>query len=72
MIKIDFLEMIDQEFEDFENERSKRKNMKLLIDFDISSISHNGKDMKMVEPKYKKKHVTSVYIKGNKKNNSLF
>ena len=72
MIKIDFLQMIDQEFEDFENEKNKRKNIKMLLDFSTSTYSHTGKEFKMTKPKLKARLKSSVYIKENNKGNSLF
>jgi hypothetical protein len=72
MIKKDFLQMIDEQFEDFENERNKRKNLKLIIDFSSTSISHEGKEFTMTKPKLKAKFKSSVYIKETNKGNSLF
>jgi hypothetical protein len=72
MIKKDFLQMIDEQFEDFENERNKRKNLKLIIDFSSTSISHEGKEFTMTKPKLKTKFKSSVYIKETNKGNSLF
>lgn len=72
MINKDFLQMIDEQFEDFENERNKRKNLKMIIDFTSTSISHEGKEFIMTKPKLKAKFKSSVYIKDNKKGNSLF
>jgi hypothetical protein len=72
MIKKDFLEMIDEEFEDFENERTKRKNLRMMIDFASTEISHEGKEFIITPPKLKTKFKSSVYVKDNKKGNSLF
>jgi hypothetical protein len=72
MIKKDFLQMIDEQFEDFENERNKRKNLKMIIDFSSTSISHEGKEFTMTKPKLKAKFKSSVYIKEKNKGNSLF
>jgi hypothetical protein len=72
MIKIEFLQMIDQEFEDFENEKNKRKNIKMMLDFNSSKYSHNSKEFKMTKPKLKAKLKSSVFIKENNKGNSLF
>ena len=72
MIKIDFLEMIDQEFEDFENEKNNRKNIKMMLDFNASTYSHNAKEFKMTKPKLKATLKSSVFIKDNNKGNSLF
>jgi hypothetical protein len=72
MIKIEFLQMIEQEFEDFETEKNKRKNIKMMLDFNSSKYSHTGKEFKMTKPKLKAKLKSSVFIKENNKGNSLF
>ena len=67
--------MIEEEFEDFENEKAKRKNIKMIVDFnsDSANIAHGGKDFIVLKPKLKAKFKSSVYIKkDNKKRNSLF
>ena len=64
--------MIDEQFEDFENERGKRKNLKMIVDFSSTSISHEGKEFTITTPKLKERFKSSVYIKDNKKGNSLF
>lgn len=72
MIKIDFLEMVAQEFEDFENEKNKRKNIKMMLDFSTSTYSHTEKEFKMTKPRLKARLKSSVFIKENNKGNSLF
>jgi hypothetical protein len=72
MIKKDFLQMVAQEFEDFENEKNKRKNIKMMLDFSSSTYSHNTKEFKMTKPRLKAKLKSSVFIKDNNKGNSLF
>jgi hypothetical protein len=72
MIKIDFLEMVAQEFEDFENEKNKRKNIKMMLDFSASAYSHTEKEFKMTKPRLKARLKSSVFIKENNKGNSLF
>ena len=64
--------MIDKEFEDFEKESKKEKNLKLLIDFETTKVDHIGKSINFGIPKYKKKLKSSIYIKNKKNNNSLF
>lgn len=64
--------MIEEEFEDFEQERKRTRNLKLLVDFGTTNITHNEKSITFTSPKYKSKLKTSVYIKKNKNNNSLF
>jgi hypothetical protein len=75
MKNIDINDMIDQEFEDFENDRKSRKNIKLLLSFNKNSALHyDEKNIIMTTPKFKKKLSTSIYIKQtkNKNNNQLF
>jgi len=72
MIKKDFLKMIDEEFEDFERESRRERNLKLLIDFGTTNITHNEKSIDFGKPKYKNKFKSSIYIKDKKNNNSLF
>ena len=56
MIKKDFLQMIDEQFEDFENERNKRKNLKLMIDFMSTNIKTLlSLKLTMTFPKYQLK-----------------
>ena len=69
----DIIEMIDQEFEDFEQDRNRRKNIKDILSFKNSSFEYNEKNITMNEPKYKKKLNTSIYIKTmNTNKNQLF
>lgn len=72
MIKKEFLKMVEEEFEDFEMERNRERNLKLLVDFGSTNITHNEKSITFTPPKYKSKLKTSVYIKNNKNSNSLF
>tara|TARA_R110002124_G_scaffold220218_2_gene386038 strand:- start:353 stop:577 length:225 start_codon:yes stop_codon:yes gene_type:complete len=74
MKNIDINTMIDQEFEDFENDRKSRKNIKLLLSFNRSSaLNYDEKNIIMPEPKLKKRIGTRIYIKQtNKNNNQLF
>lgn len=65
------LEMIDLSLEDFENDKRNEKNLRMLLNFKSSSIEYSEKNFKIVQPKFKKKLNTSVYIK-NKNNNQLF
>lgn len=72
MIKKEFLEMIEEGFEEFENESERKRNLKLLIDFGISSLEYNEKSIEFSSPKFKNKFKSSVYIKDSKNTNSLF
>jgi len=72
MIKKDFLQMIEQEFDDFEAEKNKKKNIKMMLDFNSSKYSHNTKEFKMTGLKLKPRLKSSVFTKDNNKGNSLF
>ena len=75
MKNIDVNKMIDQEFEEFENDRERRKNIRLLLSFNKNSIlNYSEKNIVMSDPKFKKQQHTSIYIKQtkNKNNNKLF
>ena len=70
---IDFAINMDNELDEFYNDRENDKNFKLLIDFEQSDIEYSSKPLKMQEfkPKLKKKLKASKFIpKSNKK--SLF
>jgi hypothetical protein len=71
MKNISINEMIDQEFEEFEQDRNKRKNIKGFLNFAMSELSYNEQSFNISELKFKKKLTTSVYVKGNN-NNQLF
>ena len=64
--------MVAQEFEDFENEKNKRKNIKMMLDFSTSTYSHTEKEFKMTKPRLKARLKSSVFTKDNNKGNSLF
>lgn len=64
--------MIEQEFDDFETEKNKKKNIKMMLDFNSSKYSHNTKEFKMTGPKLKSRLKSSVFTKDNNKGNSLF
>jgi len=74
MTKKDINEMIDQEFEEFEQDRNRRKNLKTLVSFKRTSIEYNEKSITFDDsPKMKKQLNTSIYIKTKNDNkNQLF
>jgi hypothetical protein len=73
MIKNNVIDMIDEEFLEFEEDKNRRKNIKELISFSSSIINYNEKNMVISDPKLKKKINTTVYIKNFKTNkNQLF
>jgi uncharacterized membrane protein YjjP (DUF1212 family) len=70
---IDFTIQMEQELDDFYNERERHNNLKMLIDFEQSSIEYTSKKMNIEDskPKLKKRLKASKFIpKSNKK--SLF
>lgn len=64
--------MIEESFEEFENENQRKRNLKLLIEFGTTSINHTEKEINFGSPKFKSKFKSSVYIKDSKNTNSLF
>jgi hypothetical protein len=73
--KYKVLEMIEQEFEDFEKDReNSSKGLKTIVDFGVSKIEYEGTTIKtQLKPKFKAKIKSSVYIKPNSDSkNSLF
>ena len=68
------LDMIEQDFEDFEKDRESRKGLKTMMDLDSTRIEYEGTKMQTkVAPKFKAKIKSSVYIKQDPNNkNSLF
>ena len=73
MIKNNVIDMIDEEFLEFEEDKNRRKNLKELVSFSSSIINYNEKNMVISDPKLKKKINTTVYIKNFKTNkNQLF
>ena len=70
-MKIKNLEMIDLEFEQFENDRRNEKNLKAFMSFSMHIPKLEETQIRII-PKYKKKLKATKYIKPNKDNNSLF
>ena len=68
MTNIDFELMIEESFDDFEEQVNKPRNLKEFVSFDLSNLEYNEKDFKITQPKFKKKLSTSTYIKNNNKN----
>lgn len=71
---IDFAVEMEQELDDFYNEREKHNNYKLLIDFEQSDIEYQTKGMEMQDykPKMKKKLRASKFIPKSNNKKSLF
>ncbi len=70
---IGLLRMIEQEFDDFNEERSKHKGLKSIIDFSASVPNYEGSEVIMeIKPMLKKKLTASVYIKEDKSKGQLF
>lgn len=68
MKNIEFELMIEESFDDFEEQRNKPRNLKEFVSFDLSNFQYEEKDLKITQPKFKKKLNTSTYIKNNNKN----
>ena len=65
------VEMIDLEFEEFDNERKNERNLKAFIGFKANPPNHRSVDIP-IKPKYAKKLKSSKYIKPNRNSNKLF
>jgi len=63
---------MEEELDKFYQDKARFKNLKKLVDFNLEAEEFEGKKIKMTEPKYKKKLKTSVFIKNNDRNKSLF
>lgn len=68
MKNTEVLEMIDQGLEDFENDRKNEKNLRMMLNFNSTSIEYNEKSFNIQQPKLKKKLNTSIYVKNTGKN----
>ena len=60
--------MIEESFDDFEEQKNKPQNLKAFVSFDLSNFEYQEKDFKVIQPKFKKKLSSSTYIKNNNKN----
>ena len=70
---IGLLRMIEQEFDDFNEERAKHKGLKSLVDFSSTVPNYEGSEVTLeVKPVFKKKLISSVYIKEDKSKGQLF
>lgn len=71
---IDFIVEMEQDLDDFYNEREKHNNHKLLIDFEQSDVEYQSKGIKMKDykPKMKKKLRASKFIPKSNNKKSLF
>ena len=70
-MKQKILEMIDLDFEQFDDDHKKQKNLKAFLSFSKHIPKLEETHIPIV-PKYKKKLKASKFIKSNKDNNSLF
>lgn len=61
-------EMIDQEFDEFEQDRNKRKNIREFISFNNSGLEYSQQKFEVYDIRFKKKLTASVYVKNNGKN----
>jgi hypothetical protein len=58
---------MDEELDKFYKDKNRFKNFKKLMDFDFNQEEFEGKGIKINAPKFKKKLITSKFIKTNKK-----
>jgi len=61
---------MDEELDKFYRDKNRFKNLKKMIDFEFTQEDFEGKGIKISQPKFKKKLITSKFVKTNKK--SLF
>ena len=69
---IDINNMVEDSFDEFQKDSDRFKGMKLMIDFQSLDLSVNAPDMTLPKPKFKKRHITSTFIKPNPNKKSLF
>jgi len=67
---IDYINMVNDELDKFEEDGKRHKNLKMILGFDSTDINHKEKEIK-ITPKFKNKFKSEVYVKRNS-NNSLF
>jgi len=67
---IDYINMVNDELDKFEEDGKRHKNLKMILGFDSTDVNHKEKEIK-ITPKFKKKFKSEVYVKRNS-NNSLF
>ena len=61
---------MDEELDKFYRDKNRFKNLKKMIDFEFTQEDFEGKGIKISQPKFKKKLITSKFVKTN--NKSLF
>lgn len=69
---IEFNLMMDDELDEFYEEESKHKSLKMLIEFEDLLTEYNSKDISFGKPKMKKKLTASKFIPKRGNNKSLF
>ena len=68
----DINSMVEDNLDDFQKDSDRFKGMKLLIDFTPLDLSVNSPEIKLPQPKFKKRQITSKFIKPNPNKKSLF
>lgn len=58
---------MDEELDKFYRDKNRFKNLKKIIDFKFTQEDFEGKGIKISQPKFKKKLITSKFVKTNKK-----
>jgi len=69
---IDINNMVEDSFDEFQKDSDRFKGMKLMIDFQSLDLSVNAPEIAFPKPKFKKRHITSTFIKPNPNKKSLF
>lgn len=63
---------MEEEFNEFYEERKKHKNLKMFIEFEGLDTEYTGKELKFEEPKFKKRLKASTWIPKSNGKKSLF
>ena len=58
---------MDEELDKFYKDKNRFKNLKRMVDFEFSQDYFDGKQIKMNQPKFKKKLTTSKFVKTSRK-----
>lgn len=70
-MKIDELtQMVEDNMDDFYNQRARFKGLKAFFSFSSADYNHKGLEIGGIKPKMKKKQRANIFHKPNK--NSLF
>lgn len=73
MVRIEEItKMVDQDLDDFYQDRDRFKGLKMFVNFKVDEYDHNAPEISLGKPKFKKKLRASKFIKNNNKDKGLF